>query len=1049
MRSRSGHGFIHKRKGFSPHLVHNVSLPGSSFEAAQDFTVWSEVKRLFGSPWRALVSLLLILLPLLLALSGGLDLLASQLYLWASRQPADKRVMVSLTDCLLTGGGGKDSHKAVSGLQGLCQGLTPFSLKGDHRLVLYPFHTVKPLAQFEPWLFPAFLLLAWFIFTANGSPRLSMLGTTLGQALGLRNAGMLRQAPGQKIIEALGMVILVGREKGQTNTRAAGSELVPQAFVDRGAPHATWQSHLLLGCARERLWQPDPGFFYLSSLPPFLQEGPGHRAKTSPFTSTSAKQGSGMPLSGVPYWLSVEHLRTNLLVVAPPGSGKTCSVFQPLARFIRKAGGAALFWDSKGTDFDPALFDYNFDLLHPERSIRLNLFAGTTPDQAGERLGEALIPQLSDDKAYFSNVAKDAMATLVSAHHAAFGEYPSLLQLLLYLEEIELTEALRHKVLVKLAKGKRREEALRLSAGLRRLQNLAALTKGDALGQLSTALAPLCTGPASRLLVTNDNDPNTPAYTVQELLSRPGLVRLALPVAELPRVAPIIGRLVLAQFNFAVLSPTCNRQIFKLAAVDEAHNFITGTIARGMAQARATNAGFALALQTLSQVGEKSLLDTIFAASGIKIVMRGVSDEDAERFSRTFGEEELPYVSHSTSSSKSTSRNTASSTSRGSEFEFFSNGKSGTESRSSVGRSRGSARGTTAGQADTSMLRVRRRFLPAEVRELGQYQAIIEASDAEGRRWFARVVELDRRLVKKLEEEVQECLDRLSAREPKGKVAGGNFKGSENFQPERPKGGFTGSGPNLLFSPASPSSRDALFTSNSPVQVRPGLKEGAQDTTGESSTGRATTISSKGNSRFSVGVTSSHSEKLRPAASGAEGVGNLPEKSQIQELSDSTANQILEFEPLTGLPTGTGPHAAVWVMKKAPSGSTGEKRADITENNESQEPGEIIPVKTMPADKQSLTGGEKIANSNTGSNRDGEIRQLLQAAGLTEDLVEEALTLMRHYNRSRADLVRLLAFVSSRHEVKDKAAYLLFMLRKNSFPVGRSTTTGKKGQARP
>jgi hypothetical protein len=276
--------------------------------------------------------------------------------------------------------------------------------------------------------------------------------------------------------------------------------------------------------------------------------------------------------------------------------------------------------------------------------------------------------------------------------------------------------------------------------------------KNDILGSLATAISPFLTGSFTSLLVAN---PSSNSYTIEELLKKPGLIRLGLSVADNPRLAPMLGRLILAQFTFAVLSPGCNTKIFKLAAVDEAHNFITPSIAKGMAHARSNNAGYALAVQSLSQIEEKGrpLLNTIFAASGTKIVMAGVGDEDAERFSKTFGEVELPYVAHSQNSSRSSGHSSSANRNRGHKIEFFTGG-SGSEHRSSFGHSRTSLSNRLTGEASNHQLRLRRLFLPSEIRSLPLRYAIIESSDAQGHRWPAQVVNMDRELVAELETKV-------------------------------------------------------------------------------------------------------------------------------------------------------------------------------------------------------------------------------------------------------------------------------------------------------
>jgi hypothetical protein len=609
----------------------------------------SEVKRLFGHPVRFILTLVLVVIPVLYAVTGGLDWLSNSLYSLANRGKADPRPAVFWAECWQD----KTACKEIALLG---------SMKGKRKMQFSP----RPV---EPVWYLGSLILAVLGFPAIGNPRLRNIGSLLGQVAGIKN-----------------------------NSDQKESETYN--------PRQDW----LLGVKVGRSWEPDPGYWEF--------ERPLQHPQ--------------------PYFLTPQMLPVNLLVVAPPGSGKTYSVFEPLMGVTRRLSGSAVFFDSKGDDFDPAYFDYNFDLTS-QNSLRLNLYAGATPAQAGERLGEALIPQLSEDKRYFSDVAKDALAALVSAHVATSGKYPTLTQLLLDLTELDRL----HHLIERLARRDRSEQSLKLIAGLRRIQNLAD-TKNDALGTLLTALTPLAGADIEQLLVAEGG------LSIEKVLQKPGLTRFSLPVAENPRIAPVIGRLALAQFNFAVLSPKCNRQLYKIAAVDEAHNFVSGYVAKGMAQARSNRGGYVLAFQSLAQIPGKSLQDTILAASGVKMVLAGVSDEDAERFSRTFGEVELDYISHNQTRNRTSGKSSGTNRMRGQEFESFSGG-SGTEIRSSQTQTAAHSRSDSRGENVVAQRRLRWLFLGSEIRGLAQYHAIVEASDAQGKRRPAQIVDLSAWRVEALE----------------------------------------------------------------------------------------------------------------------------------------------------------------------------------------------------------------------------------------------------------------------------------------------------------
>lgn len=685
----------------------------------QRFSLGAEVKRLFGHPVRLLATLFLVILPFLVSLAGGLDLLTGWLYTVARYTRADPRTVVSVFDCL------------ADQTRKLCQGVRWASATGPKRLVLYPWHGWDPINKLEPYLFSGCFFLAFMAFIAIGNPRMAEISRILGHAFGFGSGGKNKA---NKTLERLSLEITEGKSenkkgkdssKGESQARPLGP--IPRLELDKDCLDTAWRSNLIIGGYIPRLWESDPGYFYLDR-----QAAP------------------------VPYWLSLNMLRTNLVIVAPQGSGKTYSIYRPLLAFMRRSNSAGIFWDSKGDDFNPAFFDYNFDPTSPRNSFKLNIFAGATPAEAGERLAEALVPDLGGDKQYFSNNAKDALSALTAAHAAGFGLNPTLRELLDYLTTPDNVQNLHDRVLEKLRGPENREEALRLSTLLHRVMHLAENKNTDVLGNLATALSPLVTGTAASVLETN---PGPGAYTIEELLRRPGLIRLALPVAKSPRLAPILGRLVLAQFTYAVLSPDCNRSLFKLAAVDEARYFITENVASGMAQARSNNAGYVLALQTLSQIKDESLLDTIFAVSGTKIVMAGVGDKDAHRFSNTFGTLELPYVTHSQGFTSGSSRNSGTSYSRGQEYESFG-GQSGREARSSRGTTQGKSQTSSSSEASSTATRPRPRFFPVEIRELAQFHSVIESSDDQGRRWFAQVIDMRASTVSELEGQV---LDRLAA----------------------------------------------------------------------------------------------------------------------------------------------------------------------------------------------------------------------------------------------------------------------------------------------
>lgn len=461
----------------------------------------------------------------------------------------------------------------------------------------------------------------------------------------------------------------------------------------------------VLGRAYNRTWNPDPGGFQLEET----QEQ---------------------------YRLTEEHLRTNMIVVAPPGGGKTRSVLKPALHFFKRTGAAVICIDAKakadGRDLDPKEFHLNFDLNDPQNSMRLNVWSGRTPDEMGERLAEALMPEPGEDKRYFSDNAKDALIALATAHHVVYGEMPSLKAVLAYLRDSRKREDLAEE----LRNGGLPDESEEID-GLLRINKLADM-KSDPLGSLDTALAPLARGEVAQLLTTARD-----GYSIEQLLQQPVRVRFALPEGGRPRLTRIIGRLVLAQFTYAVISPDCNKRILKAAVVDEAESFVTPAIAKGMSMARENRGCYILTMQDLSQIEDPTLREDVLSVAGNKMVMAGVGDYDAKKFSALFGTRERPYTTHS----RSTSQGKHSSQSRGSGHGGYGSLGSGDLLYGAGGARQQSTRGRSSShqqsEGNSIQLRERAEFLTSEIRGLPPFHALIERRDNRGEVTPVTVVHLD------------------------------------------------------------------------------------------------------------------------------------------------------------------------------------------------------------------------------------------------------------------------------------------------------------------
>jgi len=261
------------------------------------------------------------------------------------------------------------------------------------------------------------------------------------------------------------------------------------------------------------------------------------------------------------FTLSPEQLCTHLLIVAPTGMGKTRSVLERRWSIFDRIGAAGFYLDAKGTDFagqdfdaaHPHAFHLRFALDHPEGSFPLQLWSGRTAYDMAERLGEAILPEAGPDKQYFADNARNALLGLVLAHYRVHGRMPLPPHLLHYLRD-----ATRRKWLADHLPARAEE--------LYDLRRIDYLSEGryDVLGSLDAALQPLTRGPILRLFA-----PWGEGYSVADLLRGPTRVGFSLPVGRYPRVARILGRLIVAQFTHAVLDPEVEQRHYKFLVVDE------------------------------------------------------------------------------------------------------------------------------------------------------------------------------------------------------------------------------------------------------------------------------------------------------------------------------------------------------------------------------------------------------------------------------------------------------------------------------------------------
>ena len=298
--------------------------------------------------------------------------------------------------------------------------------------------------------------------------------------------------------------------------------------------------------------------------------------------------------------LDTEVLRTSMLVVGPPGAGKTRSFARPIIELLglQTLVGLAsvVVIDPTGSAFDarqlPDFFDVDVDpnVESGPDAWGFDLFGGaSSPEEAADRLAGAVLPpdSAASDPAVDS-AARNALYMVIAEFHQGQGRYPRLREL------IDLVVA--HSPVPLL------NERLRL---LDRPQ-----------------LIDLFDGRLRRFSMRD--------------IDRPLRVRIALPEGSSPQAARILARLAIAQFVQVVAAPDANREIFKGLIVDEAGRFVDEYVVQGLQRARAANAGIVLLTQSLAQFPEH-LRSAVFTGTGCKAVFAGVEPTDARYFAEYWG----------------------------------------------------------------------------------------------------------------------------------------------------------------------------------------------------------------------------------------------------------------------------------------------------------------------------------------------------------------------------------------------------------------------------
>ncbi|MEU0598804.1 ATP/GTP-binding protein [Streptomyces sp. NPDC006393] len=323
-----------------------------------------------------------------------------------------------------------------------------------------------------------------------------------------------------------------------------------------------------------------------------------------------------------------ETLGTSLLVVGPPGSGKTRHVVEPVTEALALqaltgrcavvavcAAGAPL-----GAD---ASYDVVVRIGDSASVHDLDPYAGSDdPDEAAALLAEALTGDLDT---VGGQSAATALAQLLGPYRAVHGHFPSLPVLR------ELLEG-DPGALASLRAGLAADEhaVMRRELDARMRQAGGAADAGPALAdRLALLDRPVFAeffgaGPGGR------------PFSLRAVAHHPLRVRIDLPERGHEEASRVIARLVLAQFHTVVRDT--RRPHFACLVLDDATGTVTAESVRRIQRLRAQNAGVVLALRTVADVPE-ALHGPLLGAVGCRMALSGVTTWDGSRFAHAWGTE--------------------------------------------------------------------------------------------------------------------------------------------------------------------------------------------------------------------------------------------------------------------------------------------------------------------------------------------------------------------------------------------------------------------------
>ncbi|MER6332277.1 ATP/GTP-binding protein [Streptomyces sp. NPDC001034] len=321
-------------------------------------------------------------------------------------------------------------------------------------------------------------------------------------------------------------------------------------------------------------------------------------------------------------------LGTSLLVVGPPGSGKTARLVRPIAESLALqalAGQAALVMVSAAGTAVGTDQSYDVVIKPGDRTSEydLDLYGGTNdPDEAATLLADALAGDWSEVEL---RRAVTVLAQLLGPFRAAHSRFPSVSELRELLGgEPSALDRLRtmldpheHSLLHRELDARVRQAGIPGDVGIVLADRLACLDR------------PLFAG-------FFDTSDHARPFTLRSL-DHPLRVRIDLPERAHPEAAQLLARLVLAQFT-ASMATRADRSLFACMVLDDATHAITSGSVRALRRLRDSRAGVVLSLRSLSDVPEH-LRQPLIAAVGCHAAFSGITTWEGALFAQAWGTE--------------------------------------------------------------------------------------------------------------------------------------------------------------------------------------------------------------------------------------------------------------------------------------------------------------------------------------------------------------------------------------------------------------------------